>query len=303
MSSREELNVSSLTIDQDTDFDLDSSLKGETAESEARIPFYLNKLLEMPLLSAEQESELIRRAKEGDEQARTRLVESNLRLVVSIAKQYSNPSMPLEDLIQEGVIGLLKALNRFDSKRGYRFSTYATHWIRQTIVRALDSTISAIRLPTHAVETLRRIEKQRALLKRQLGREPNLQEIAQALRLNPKKVERLLLLAREPLSLDQIVHPESNLPLIALLKDPCVQDPEEVALTQAWFAELDKAIQALSEREQWAIRKRIGLEDTEELPPPMAQLSRERLRQLEIQAFKKLRQWARKHQMNEWLGK
>lgn len=277
-----------------------ASVEGEVGEA---LPGYFSRLLRMPLLTASEEVDLIQRAQEGEEEARTRLVECNLRLVLSVAKQYQRPGLPIEDLIQEGVIGLLKAIARFEIDRGYRFSTYATHWIRQSITRAVDNTSGMIRIPTHAVDALRKIEKARAALRRSLNREPNYAEIGQMVQMSAKKVERLMLLTREPLSLDQLVHPDSNLSLIAMLEDPCVCNPEEVAVHRAWISELHEAISSLSEREQWAVRRRLGIEEADRPPDSKVRLSRERLRQLETQALKKLRQWARKHLWHEWLSK
>lgn len=273
------------------------------SEPEENLPGYISRYLRLPLLTADEELVLLTRAQSGDQEACARLVECNLRLVVSIAKQYLRPGLPIEDLIQEGVIGLMKAISRFEIDRGFRFSTYATHWIRQSITRAVDNITGMIRMPTHATESLRKIEKARFELKRQLGRDPSCEEVAENVNMTSKKVERLMQIAREPLSLDQIVHPDSNLPLIALLEDPCVSNPEEVAIHRVWVAELNEAIASLNEREQWVVRRRLGMDEGEEPPGAKIPISRERLRQLETQAFKKLRVWARKHLWSDWFGK
>ncbi|NUL82361.1 MAG: RNA polymerase sigma factor RpoD/SigA [Armatimonadetes bacterium] len=281
--------------------DVPEHLKEKPAQEE--LPSHLHRLLKIPLLNAEQEVEMATLAQAGCEYARTRLVEANLRLVVSVAKQYRHGGVPIEDLIQEGVIGLLKAIARFDVTRGFRFSTYATHWIRQSVIRAVDCTASAIRLPTHAVESLRKIERTKQTMTRGLGREPKTEELAARLKMSRKKVERLTQIAREPLSLDQVVNPDGNLTLLALLEDPSIKDPEELAINRAWLAELSAAISTLSEREQWAVRRRIGIEEQEDPECQPLQLSRERIRQLEVQALKKLRQWARKNHMSDWLAR
>lgn len=155
-------------------------------DHEESVPSYLNRLTRTPLLTPEEEVELTRAVQKGDERARMRLIESNMRLVINIAKSYRNRSIPLEDLIQEGAIGLMQAAERFDPDKGYRFSTYATHWIRQAIGRAIDNKSKAIRLPAHVSQSLRKIERERLRLARELGKDPSLDQLATALASRPK---------------------------------------------------------------------------------------------------------------------
>jgi RNA polymerase primary sigma factor len=156
------------------------------------IPSYLSRLTQAPLLTAEEESELTRAVQKGDRAARQKLVESNMRLVINIAKSYRNRAIPLEDLIQEGAIGLMQAAERFDPDKGFRFSTYATHWIRQSIGRAIDNKSKAIRLPAHVSQSLRRIEKERARLLREMGSDPTPEQLAYAIGISPKKLQTLI---------------------------------------------------------------------------------------------------------------
>src|SRR5947209_3269678 len=171
-------------------------------EHDDGIPSYLSRLTQAPLLTANQEEELTKLVQQGNELARQRLIESNMRLVINIAKTYRNKCIPLEDLIQEGAIGLMQAAQRFDPKRGFRFSTYATHWIRQAIGRAIDNKSKAIRLPAHVSQWLRRIEKERTRLMREKGVEPTSEQLAETLGISPRKLLTLLQSSQEMVSLD-----------------------------------------------------------------------------------------------------
>jgi len=256
----------------------------------------LGAVLRQPLLTAEEEAELLQRAQAGDEQARDRLVECNLRLVLSIARRYVRPGLPLEDLVQEGAIGLIKAINHFDTNRGLRFSTYATWWIRQAIGRAADSQSGLIRLPNHAIDALRRIERARAELRLMNGEEPTPEQIAAYLGMPLQKVNRLLKHTQMHLSLDQKADTEQDAPLGALLPNPEEEDPETVAIYRIWLSELlELAKKNLTPRECWAIHRWLGLETSEFPPGSPIRLSRERMRQLERRAIEKLRTLAYQH--------
>jgi RNA polymerase primary sigma factor len=274
----------------ETDEGMEQGLSGSTLDG------VLASALRQPLLSAEEEAELLQRAQEGDEQARDRLVECNLRLVLSIARRYVRPGLALEDLVQEGAIGLIKAINHFDTSRGLRFSTYATWWIRQAIGRAADTQSGLIRLPNHAIESLRRIERARTELRTAHGEEPTPEQIASYLNMPIQKVNRLLKYTHAHLSLEQKSDPDQDTPLGAMLPNPEEEDPETVAFYRLWFSELmELARKHLSSREYWAVRRWLGIEETETPPGRSTRLSRERMRQLERRAIEKLRALAHQH--------
>lgn len=271
---------------------LEQGLRGSVLDS------VLGAVLRRPLLTPEEEAELLQRAQAGDEDARNRLVESNLRLVLSVARRYARPGLPLEDLVQEGALGLIKAINHFDTSRGLRFSTYAIHWIRQAIGRAADSQAGLIRLPNHAIDALRRIERARAELRLQHGTEPTPEQIATYLGMPISKVHRLLKYTQSHLSLEQKSDDEQDAPLGAFIANPEEEDPETVAFYRLWLWELlELAQKHLTPRECWAIHRWLGLEVSEIPPGCKARLSRERVRQLEKRAIEKLRTLAHQHYM------
>lgn len=256
---------------------------------------YFARMASVPLLSAEEETFLTRRLQRGDLQARQRLVESNIRLVINIARNYRNRNLPLEDLIQEGTIGLIQAAEKFDPERGFRFSTYATHWIRQSIGRAIDSKAKAIRLPAHVLQSLRKVEKAREQLSRDLGREPNLEQIATVMGVAPNKLIALVQSSQDLISLDQTVGDLSGMTVASFVKDRADKEIETSVISDELIQELTHIINDLNEREQTVMKIRLRLEEHEDddnSPEAMAKelkLSRERLRQIEVQAIKKLR--------------
>jgi RNA polymerase primary sigma factor len=230
-----------------------------------------------------------------------------MRLVINIAKTYRSRAIPLEDLIQEGAIGLMQAAERFDPNRGFRFSTYATHWIRQAIGRAIDNKSKAIRLPAHVSQSLRRIERERIRLARELGKEPSLDQIACALGISAKKLSTLLQSSQELLSLDMAVGDGGSTTLGGLIRDTRNGDPEEMVIGSETMAELLRTLQELNEREQRVMRLRFRLDGAQD--PTMQEdiarelkLSRERIRQIEIQAIKKLRMLAQRKRLREMLN-
>lgn len=270
------------------------------------IPSYLNRLTQAPLLTQEEEVILTKAVQQGDISARERLIESNMRLVINIAKTYRNRSIPLEDLIQEGAIGLMQAAERFDPEKGFRFSTYATHWIRQAIGRAIDNKSKAIRLPAHVSQSLRRVEKERTRLSRELGYDPSTEQIAAAMGISPKKLLTLMQSSQELLSLDMTVGDSGGMTLGGLIKDND-GDPETMVLSQEMLVELQRILQELNEREQRVMRLRFRLDGTE---PPLQEdiakemkLSRERVRQIEVQAIKKLRALAQRRRLRDMWNK
>lgn len=260
---------------------------------ESSIPSYLNRLTQAPLLTAEEENELTRLVQKGDLAAKQRLIESNMRLVINHAKTYRNRSVPLEDLIQEGAIGLMQAAERYDPSRGFRFSTYATHWIRQAIGRALDNKAKTIRIPAHVSQTLRKIEREKSRLMNELGVDPTMEQLAEAIGVHPKKLESLMQCSHELVSLDVAVGDRTGATLGGMLRDYSEQDPERIMLNQAAVDELEEILRGLNDREQRVLRMRLRMDgDDSQGPSEVANelhISRERMRQIEAQAIKKLR--------------
>lgn len=279
----------------------------DSNEHDDAIPSYLSRLTRVPLLTPEEEVELTRAVQAGDQKARQRLVEANMRLVINIAKTYRSRAIPLEDLIQEGAIGLMQAAERFDPDKGFRFSTYATHWIRQAIGRAIDNKSKAIRLPAHVSQSLRRIERERMRLARELGKDPSPDQIAAALGISAKKLTMLVQSSQELLSLDMTVGDSSGTTLGGLIKDERNGDPETQVLNSEMVAELMRILSELNEREQKVMTMRFRLDDSvdpklqEDIAREM-KLSRERIRQIEVQAIKKLRLLAQRRRLREMLG-
>lgn len=253
-------------------------------------------ILRRPLLQPDEELELLKRAQQGDEEAQNRLIESNLRLVISVARRYVRPGLPLEDLVQEGAIGLVRAIRNFDLNRGLRFSTYAVHWIRQSVGRAADAQTNMIRLPNHAIDSLRKIERTRNELRALLGKEPTDEEIATQLEMPVGKVAKLAQYARSNYSLEHKAREDQSTPLGGLLASPEEADPEAIAIERVWISEIfDMIDRHLTPGERWAIYRHLGL-DVSEIPPGHTKrLSRERIRQLEKQALTKLRALAREY--------
>ena len=284
-----------------------NTMSREANVSEEGVPSYLNRLTQAPLLAAEEEKVLSVAAQGGCRVSRERLVESNMRLVINIAKSYHSRSIPLEDLIQEGAIGLMYAIERFDPTKGFRFSTYATHWIRQTIGRAIDSKAKAIRLPAHISQSLRRVEKARQALMRELGREPSVDQLAEILGIASKRLVTLIQASQELVSLDVQVGENEGTTLGSLIKDDKCNSPETMVLNAEIVEELHEVMQQLNERERKVVTARLRYGDgdavriREELSEEF-QVSRERVRQLEVQAIKKLRQVAQRRRLREYLS-
>lgn len=277
------------------------------SEHDDGIPSYLGRLTQAPLLTAEEEVILTRAVQRGDCKAKQRLIESNMRLVINIAKTYRNRAIPLEDLIQEGAIGLMQAAERFDPEKGFRFSTYATHWIKQAIGRAIDNKSKAIRLPAHVSQSLRKVEKERVRLSRELGQDPSPEQLAAAMGITPKKLLALIQSSQELLSLDMTVGDSGGMTLGGLIKDTSNGDPETLMLSQEMLQELQRIMLELNDREQRVMRLRFRLDGNEvPLQDDIAKemkLSRERIRQIEVQAIKKLRALAQRRRLRDMLSK
>ena len=267
---------------------------------------YIGYLTRRPLLTAEEEITLANKIRTGDTRAKGRLVEANMRLVINIAKGYHCPLVPFEDLVQEGAIGLMTACERFDPSRGFRFSTYATHWIRQAISRAIDNKSRSIRVPAHISESLRKIERTRAELRREYEGEPTTEEIASRLNMKPRKVALCLAASQEPVSLDIFVGAEENSSLGSILSDIDADDPEETIIRHEELQELNKILESLTDREQTVMRLRLGFDGEEarvlqDIGENMS-ISRERVRQIETQALAHLRALARRKKLREYLS-
>ena len=255
---------------------------------------WLDRIGRVPLLTAEQETSLGRRARKGCAEARERLVATNLRLVVSVAKRFANRGVPLLDLIQEGNLGLLKAVDRFDPERGYRFSTYATWWIRQAVARGISSQGRAVRLPVHAGEALHRALSEAARLRQSLGREPSPDEIASVLGLSAAQVARIMSAAIDSVSLDSPVGTAEDSSLGDVIADTCQPRPDEEAIRRLARVEIEAMLEALPTRERDVLRLRYGFADDrphtlEEVARALC-CTRERVRQIEKASLTRLRQ-------------
>jgi RNA polymerase primary sigma factor len=257
------------------------------------VRMYLKEIGRVPLLTAEQEIELAQRIENGDAEARHQLCEANLRLVVSIAKRYVGRGMQFLDLIQEGNLGLIKAVSKFDWKKGYKFSTYATWWIRQSITRAIADQARTIRIPVHMVETINKLIRTSKRLMQELGREPTPQEIAAEMEITPEKVMEIQRIAQEPVSLETPIGEEDDSHLGDFIPDHDVVTPDEAAAYSMLKDQLFEVLETLTEREQKVLKLRFGLEDNrprtlEEVGRQM-DVTRERIRQIEAKAIRKLK--------------
>ena len=257
------------------------------------VRMYLKEIGRVPLLTAEEEIELAQRIENGDEQARHQLCEANLRLVVSIAKRYVGRGMQFLDLIQEGNLGLIKAVSKFDWRKGYKFSTYATWWIRQSITRAIADQARTIRIPVHMVETINKLIRVSKQLMQELGREPTPQEIAAQMEITPEKVMEIQRIALEPVSLETPIGEEDDSHLGDFIPDHDVVTPDEAAAYSMLKEQLFEVLKTLTDREQKVLKLRFGLEDNrprtlEEVGRQM-DVTRERIRQIEAKAIRKLK--------------
>ena len=267
------------------------------------VRMYLREIGRVPLLTAEKEIELARRMSEGDKVARDQLCEANLRLVVSIAKRYVGRGMLFLDLIQEGNLGLMKAVDKFDYNKGYKFSTYATWWIRQAITRAIADQARTIRIPVHMVETINKLIRVSRQLLQELGREPQPDEIAERLNMPVEKVREILKIAQEPVSLETPIGEEEDSHLGDFLPDEEHLAPADAAATAIFKEDLLEVLSTLTPREESVIKKRFGLEDgrqrTLEEVGRDFQVTRERIRQIEAKAIRKIKHPSRSKKLRE----
>ena len=269
------------------------------------VRMYLREIGKISLLTKEEEVELAKRIEAGDEEAKKKLIEANLRLVVSIAKKYIGRGLSFLDLIQEGNLGLIRAVEKFDYRKGFKFSTYATWWIRQAITRAIADQARTIRIPVHMVETINKLIRVSRQLVQQLGREPTVEEIAQALELLPEKVEDIQRIAQEPVSLETPIGEEEDSQLGDFIEDKDSPNPEEATAGQLLREQLEEMLGELTEREREVLRLRFGLEDgrahTLEEVGKRFNVTRERIRQIEAKALRKLRHPSRSKRLRDYL--
>ena len=277
----------------------------ERGNAEDPVRMYLKEIGRIPLLSSEEEIELAKRMEEGDEEAKKKLSEANLRLTVSIAKRYSGRGMQFLDLIQEGNLGLIKAVEKFDYRKVYKFSTYATWWIRQSITRAIADQARTIRIPVHMVETMNRVNRTSRRLLQEYGREPTPEEIAEAMNLPVERVLEISKISQEPVSLETPIGEEEDSHLGDFIQDEHIPVPADEAAHTLLREQLEKVMDTLSEREQKVLALRFGLEDgkphTLEEVGREFQVTRERIRQIEAKALRKLRHPTRSRKLRDFL--
>ena len=304
----------SLLLDDDDEFDKDSEedidlsaidlLEGVGTEDPVRM--YLKEIGTVPLLTANEELELAKRKQDGDEYAKQRLIEANLRLVVSIAKRYTGRGMSFLDLVQEGNLGLIKGVEKFDYTKGFKLSTYATWWIRQSVTRALADQARTIRVPVHMVETINKMSKMQRKLTLELGYEPSVTELANALDMTEEKVMEIMQIAREPASLETPIGEEDDSNLGDFVADSNVLTPEGNVESVMLREHIDTLLGVLKERERQVIVLRFGLEDghprTLEEVGKEFKVTRERIRQIEAKALRKLRNPVRSKRIRDFLA-
>jgi RNA polymerase primary sigma factor len=292
-------------LSKEEEFDLNDLTVPPGVKINDPVRMYLKEIGRVPLLSAEEEIELAKRIEQGDEEAKRRLAEANLRLVVSIAKRYVGRGMLFLDLIQEGNMGLIKAVEKFDYRKGYKFSTYATWWIRQAITRAIADQARTIRIPVHMVETINKLIRVQRQLLQDLGREPSPEEIAEEMDLTPEKVREILKIAQEPVSLETPIGEEDDSHLGDFIEDQEATSPSEHAAYELLKEQLEDVLDTLTDREENVLRLRFGLDDgrtrTLEEVGKVFGVTRERIRQIEAKALRKLRHPSRSKRLKDFL--
>lgn len=293
------------SLDVNLHEDLEASLSTEGINIDDPVKVYLKEIGRVPLLSTEEEIELATRMANGDPYARKRLSEANLRLVVSIAKRYVGRGMQFLDLIQEGNLGLIKAVEKFDHTKGFKFSTYATWWIRQAITRAIADQARTIRIPVHMVETINKVKKVSSQLLHQNGHEPTAEEVAEKLDMPVDKVREIIRVAQEPVSLETPIGEEEDSHLGDFIPDDDAPAPAEAASHTLLKEQLGDVLSTLTEREEKVLRLRFGLEDgrsrTLEEVGKEFNVTRERIRQIEAKALRKLRHPSRSKRLKDFL--
>lgn len=293
-----------LIVEEASEIDIESTIPKSIAVDDP-VRMYLKEIGKVPLLSADEEIELAKRMEKGDEEAKKRLCEANLRLVVSIAKRYVGRGMLFLDLIQEGNLGLIKAVDKFDYAKGYKFSTYATWWIRQAITRSIADQARTIRIPVHMVETINKLIRVSRQLLQTYGREPSPEEIAKEMGISVEKVREIQKIAQEPVSLETPIGEEEDSHLGDFIPDEDVPAPAEAAAFSMLKEQLVEVLDTLTEREQKVLKLRFGLEDgrarTLEEVGKEFDVTRERIRQIEAKSLRKLRHPSRSKKLKDYL--
>ena len=304
----EEINLTDLNtleIEESDDQDIDQTLTNEGTAIDDPVRMYLKEIGKVPLLTSEQEIALARRMAEGDDEAKKQLSEANLRLVVSIAKRYVGRGMLFLDLIQEGNLGLIKAVEKFDYTKGYKFSTYATWWIRQAITRAIADQGRTIRIPVHMVETINKVMRVSRQLLQELGHDPSSDEIAREMGMSVDKVREILKIAQEPVSLETPIGEEEDSHLGDFIPDDDAPAPSEAASYTLLKEQLISVLGTLTPREERVLKLRFGLEDgrarTLEEVGKEFNVTRERIRQIEAKALRKLRHPSRSRRLKDFM--
>ena len=296
----EELELEEMEIKQEN---LENALIVDSVALDDPVKLYLKEIGRVPLLSSDEEIELAKKICDGDAEAKKQLIQANLRLVVSIAKRYVGRGMHFLDLIQEGNVGLIKAVEKFDYEKGFKFSTYATWWIRQAITRAIADQARVIRIPVHMVETINRLKKVQTQLLHENGREPTEEQIAEAMDSSVEKVREIMRVAQETVSMETPIGPEEDSRLMDFIRDEDALAPDDAALKTITNEDIDSVLKTLTPREEAVIRLRFGLEDgrchTLEQVGEQFDVTRERIRQIEAKALRKLRHPVRSSKFRE----
>ena len=276
----------------------------ESMDVDEPIKMYLREIGQIPLLSYEEEIEYAQKVLNGDEEAKQKLIESNLRLVVSIAKKHTNRGLKMLDLIQEGNMGLMKAVEKFEYEKGFKFSTYATWWIRQAITRAIADQGRTIRIPVHMIETINKIKKESRIILQETGKEPTAEELSKKLELPVEKVKNILEMNQDPISLETPVGSEEDSELGDFVEDDKFANPYDATTRVLLKEQLDDVLKTLNEREEKVLRYRYGLDDgsqkTLEEVGKIFNVTRERIRQIEVKALRKLRHPSRRKKLEDY---
>ena len=292
-----------LAVDEipNEEFDENMNVEGVSLDDPGKL--YLKEIGRVPLLTAEEEIELAIRIVDGDDKAKKRLTEANLRLVVSIAKRYVGRGMHFLDLIQEGNVGLIKAVEKFDHTKGFKFSTYATWWIRQAITRAIADQARTIRIPVHMVETINRLKKAHSQLLHENGYDPSEEQLAEYMGLTVERVREIMRVAQEPVSMETPIGPEEDSRLVDFIRDEDATAPDESAMKKITNEDIDAVLKTLTPREEEVVRLRFGLRDgrchTLEEVGLQFDVTRERIRQIEAKALRKLRHPVRSNKFKD----
>ncbi len=291
---------------EELDLEEDTEVLADGFKMDDPVRMYLKEIGKIPLLSPEQEQALAQRMVDGDQEAQKQMAEANLRLVVSIAKRYVGRGMLLLDLIQEGNLGLIKAVEKFDYTNGFKFSTYATWWIRQAITRAIADQARTIRIPVHMVETINKVIRTQHAMVQTLGRDPTPEELSRELDMPVDKVEEILKIAQEPVSLETPIGEEEDSHLGDFIEDAAASEPAEAASYNLLREQLTDVLKTLTRREEMVLRMRFGLEDghplTLEEVGQRFKVTRERIRQIESKALRKLRHPSRSKKLKDFLN-